>query len=131
MSNELLKLTPHLRTFVTHLSHDRGHPGGSNAGAHTTHMYSHFKLVTNLSPLGALQVRSVPTAQSPQITDLKFSMYNACHVYYLSRKKYVCGSPKIGWIGRIWEVADGCIRLVINVFDFLTPQFVVDLLYYL
>jgi hypothetical protein len=69
--------------------------------------------------LGVPLVRFVSAAQSPQITDLKLSTQNACYIYYHSRKKQLCGSPKIGRIGKKWEVADGHIRLAINAFDFL------------
>jgi hypothetical protein len=79
----------------------------------------HFKLVTCLSLLGVPLVRFVSAAQSPQITDLKLSIQNACHIYYCSRKKKLCGRPKIGRIGKKWEVAGGHIRLVTDVFDFL------------
>jgi hypothetical protein len=84
-------------------------------------------LVTCLSLLGVPLVRFVSAAQSPQITDLKLSIQNACHIYYCSRKKKLCGSPKIGRIGKKWEVAGGHIRLVTDVFDFLDT---VDFPYY-
>jgi hypothetical protein len=100
-------------TFVT----QTGVSGSACIGPSVGGIMPVLQLVTCLSLLPL--VRFVSAVQSPQITDLKLSIQNACHIYYFSRKKKLCGSSKIERIGKKWEVAGGHIRLAADVFDFL------------